>query len=140
MTSESRRRWRDWSAGDRLGVGYALLTIAELVVLVLAWYGLAAIDRQQRTIQHNLGQFATFGAANFSYRASALVFNHSNMVAEDANRYSKRATAELIARERALTDSLMLCGCEAGLGVRALLVLNDSARVLAHSGGTAIPC
>jgi signal transduction histidine kinase len=134
MTTDARRRWRDWSAGDRLGAGYVLLAIAELVVLALAWYGLAAIDRQQRTVQHNLRQFATFGAANFSYRASALVSNHSNMVAEHASRFARRETPELLAIQRAFTDSLMLCGCEAGLGVQALLVLNDSARVLGQSG------
>ncbi|MBC7843372.1 MAG: HAMP domain-containing histidine kinase [Gemmatimonadaceae bacterium] len=133
MTAESRLRWRDWSAGDRLGVGYLLLVIAELVVLGLAWYGLAAIDRQQRTVQNNLEQFATFGAANFAYRAGALVFNHANMVNEDASRTATLGTIDLIARERALTDSLLLCECEAGLRVRALAVLDDSARVLAQS-------
>lgn len=133
MTTESRLRWRDWSAGDRLGVGYLLLAIAELVVLALAWYGLSAIDRQQRTVQNNLEQFASFGAANFAYRAGALVFNHANMVSEDANRSASRSTVDLLARGRAMTDSLLLCKCEAGLGIRALVVLDGSARVLAQS-------
>ena len=133
MTPEHRRSWREWSAGDRLGIGYALLVIAELVVLLLAWQGLTAIERQQRTVKRNLTQFATFGAANFAYRAGALVFNHANTVAEDANRFATRSTTDVLSRVRALTDSLARCQCEAGLRMRALLIMDGDAKVLAQS-------
>ncbi len=133
MTAERRRGWRDWSAGDRLGIGYALLAIAELVVLLLAWQGVVAIHRQQRTVERNLTQFANFGAANFAYRAGALVFNHANMVSEDVDRIAARSTSEVLARAGALTDSLSRCRCEAGVRIRALMVMDGAANVIAQS-------
>lgn len=133
MTPDRHRRWRAWSSGDRLGIGYALLVIAELVVLLLAWQGLAAIQRQQRAVEQNLAQFANFGAANFAYRAGALVFNHANTLSEDVDRGASRGTAAVLARARELTDSLSKCQCEAGLPIRALLVMDADANVIGQS-------
>ncbi len=132
MTAERRRIWREWSAGDRLGIGYALLGLAELVVLLLAWQGLLAIHRQQKNAEKNLRQFASFGAANFAYRAGALVFNHANMVSEDVDRVAVRSTADILARATALTDSLSRCKCEIGLRMRALMVLDGNAKIIAQ--------
>ncbi len=142
MPLEGRRRsWREWSAGDRQGLGYALLVAAELVVLLLAWQGLQAIDRQRSTIDRNLGQFASFGAANFVYRASALIYNHANTVSEEVDRLASRNTTDLLAHARSFTDSLSSCDCPNGLHLRTLLLLDGSAQVLAQfpSGELRLP-
>lgn len=133
MSADDRRRqWRAWSAGDRRGLGYALLVAAELVVVLLAWQGWQAIHRQRKTIDRNLEQFASFGAANFVYRASGLIYNHANSVAEEVDRISTRNTPELLAHVRGYTDSLSACSCPNGLRLRTVMILNDAAKVQAQ--------
>lgn len=133
MTPDRNSTWQGWSGSDRHGIGYALLVIAEVVVLLLAWQGIRAIDQQQRNVKGNLAQFASFGAASFAYRAGALVFNHANLVGEEVDRIASRGTPDILSGAMALTDSLSLCDCERGLRVRTLLVLDGTARVLARS-------
>lgn len=135
---ERRRGWREWSAGDRQGLGYVLLGAAELVVLLLAWQGLQAIRRQQSTIDGNLGQFASFGAANFVYRASALIYNHANTVSEEVDRLAARSTSELLAHVHSFTDSLSTCDCPNGLRIRTALILDGSTQVLAQFPSDAV--
>lgn len=133
MSADDRRRqWRAWSAGDRRGLGYGLLVAAELVVVLLAWQGWQAIHRQRSTIDRNLEQFASFGAANFVYRASALIYNHANSVAEEVDRIAARDTPDLLAHVRGYTDSLSACKCPNGLRLRTVLILNGASRVLAQ--------
>jgi signal transduction histidine kinase len=124
--------WREWSAGDRQGLGYVLLLVAELIVLVLAWQGVQAIRRQEQTIDRNLGQFASFGAANFVYRASALIYNHANSVSEEVDRIAARRTPDLLAHVQSFTDSLSGCNCPNGLRLRSVLILDGAAHVLAQ--------
>lgn len=118
--------------GDRLGVVYALLAVAELLVLLLAWQSGRAYNRQRQLVERNLVEFARFGATNFAYRAGALVANHAAMVSESVAR-GELSDFTRLARARAALDSIAACRCEAALHVTSVHLLNRDGQLVAPS-------
>ncbi len=121
------------SSWERLGVVYALLAVAEAVVLLLGWQSNRALKNHRRTVEQNLVEFARFGATNFAYRSGSILANHAVTLGEALDRGGVRPDAAALARGRFLADSLEQCECETGLRVTTVMLLDGNGVVLAAS-------
>ena len=113
---------------------YALLAVAECLVLALGWQSDRAHERQRRLLDSNLVEFAKFGATNFAYRAGALLANHAATIHEAVDRTRATTDTARANRARDVADSLAACRCEAALVVRAVMVLAADGQVRAIAG------
>ena len=121
------------SMWERLGVVYALLAVAEVVVLLLGQQTDRALERQRKTVEQNLVEFARFGAMNFAYRSGSLLANHAIAMGNALDRGKVLSDAATLARGRFLADSIEHCECEIGLRVAMVVLIDGRGAVLGAS-------
>ncbi|MFN8573012.1 MAG: HAMP domain-containing sensor histidine kinase [Gemmatimonadaceae bacterium] len=115
----------------------AICGVALLLVGVLTWEAWRSERRRQDAALRTLKNLSTVAATNYAMLVTSFVSSHASVAFENAGVHDGPRLLARLDRLLQVTDSLHGCRCDFDLRTRAILVMDDSGRVIAErpSGG-----